>query len=139
MGQTQTIQKIGFEDIQIAIKNPETYLLINTLPEKMQDCLIYSTVPISQEEILINKLLTTNRSIKIIIYGKNNTDETIYNKQTQLLTLGFSNIYLYVGGLFEWLLLQDIFGADMFHTTKKINDILIYKSSSVFNVKLISN
>lgn len=139
MGQTQTIQKIGFEDIQISIKNPETYLLINTLPENMQDCLIYSTVPISQEEILINKLLTTNRSIKIIIYGKNNTDETIYNKQTQLLTLGFSNIYLYIGGLFEWLLLQDIFGTDMFHTTKKINDILIYKPSSVFNVKMILN
>ena len=41
--------------------------------------------------------------------------------------LGFTNIALYLGGLFEWLLLQDIFGFDNFPTTTKTIDILKYK------------
>lgn len=119
MGNSQTIFKIGFEDIQIVIKNPETYLLINTLNENEQNCLISNTVPISQEETLINKHLTKNKNIKIVIYGKNNTDETVFKKHQQLINLGFVNIYIYIGGLFEWLMLQDIYGKDEFPTTKK--------------------
>ena len=33
----------------------------------------------------------------------------------------------YPGGVFEWLLLQDIYGNDNFPTTKKELDILKYK------------
>ena len=139
MGQSQTTQKVGFEDIQIAIKNPETYLLINTLPENTQDCLIATTVPISQEEPLINKLVRSNKSIRIILYGKNSIDDTIYTKQAQLIKLGFTNVFIYVGGLFEWLILQDIYGTDNFFTTKIINDILKYKPYSLFNINMIDN
>ena len=139
MGHSQSTQKIGFEDIQIAIANPETYLLISTLPVNIQECLIESTIPISKEELLINTIVTSNKSIRIIVYGKNNTDETIYKKQTQLLSMGFTNVFIYIGGLFEWLILQDIFGTDNFRTTKIINDILIYRSTSIFNIKMIEN
>ena len=41
--------------------------------------------------------------------------------------MGFKNIYIYFGGLFEWVLLQDIFSEEHFKTTSKINDILKYK------------
>ena len=115
------ISKVNFEDIQTC-KN--TAILINTLPNTMQDCLISGTTPIAAEEKLINDLINSNTNQVIIIYGKNSNDETIYTKYNQLKKLGFTNAKLYIGGLFEWLLLQDIYGDDEFKTTKKELDIL---------------
>jgi hypothetical protein len=51
-------------------------------------------------------------------------------KYLKLQELGFSNIYIYPGGLFEWLCLQDIYGHDSFKTTKQEIDILKYKPLS---------
>jgi len=113
--------------------------LINTLPESEQQCLILNTININQEETLINHHLKTNKYIKIAIYGKNNVDETIFKKQQQLLTLGFTNIFVYVGGIFEWLILQDIYGAKEFPTTKKELDFLKYKPRPIFNIQQIEN
>ena len=139
MGNSQSFQKIGFEDIQIVIKNHETYLLINTLLESEQNCLIVNTVPISQEETLINKYIVSNKRIRIVIYGKHNLDDTVVKKNQQLLSLGFSNIFIYVGGLFEWLILQDIYGKDEFPTTSKQLDLLKYKPRSVLNIQMLEN
>ena len=139
MGNTQTVQKIGFEDVQIVIKNPETYFLINTLSELEQQCLIVNTVNISQEELLVNKYLQTNKQIKIVIYGKNNVDETVFKKQQQLVSLGFANVYIYIGGLFEWLILQDIYGTSEFPTTKKELDFLKYKPRPILNIQMLTN
>ena len=55
MGNVQSMRKINFEDMQTATKNPETYLIINTLSAKEQQCLIHNTMPIEQEEAIINK------------------------------------------------------------------------------------
>jgi hypothetical protein len=55
------------------------------------------------------------------------------------MSLGFINIYLYNGGLFEWLLLQDIYGDDNFPTTKKNIDLLKYKSQKILNMYMIDN
>jgi 23S rRNA pseudoU1915 N3-methylase RlmH len=135
---SQSIQKINFEDIQYVLKNLNTYLLINTLSISEQNCLIPNTVNIDKEEDLINKLIETgNKSIKIIIYGKNSNDEKIYKKYTQLNSLGFYNIYLYSGGLFEWLLLQDIYGNKEFPTTTNELDILKYKSNKILGIPLL--
>jgi len=138
MGNSQSMQKVNFEDIQYTIKNPETNILINTLNDNEQDCLIINTIKASNEESIINQLLKNgHKSIKIIIYGKNSNDEKIYKKYNQLQTLGFYNIYLYVGGLFEWLLLQDIYGSTEFQTTKKELDILKFKPNKVLNISLL--
>lgn len=139
MGNTQSIQKINYEDIQHIIKNPESYLLINTLNENEQSCLIPNTICIQQEESLINKLIHMgNKEIKIIIYGRNSNDEYIYKKYNQLNSLGFYNIYLYTGGLFEWLMLQDIYGDQDFPTTNKELNILKYKPNKVLNIHLLN-
>jgi hypothetical protein len=69
---------------------------------------------------------------KIIIYGKNTTDDSAEKKYKQLRGFGFMDIYLYVGGMFEWMLLQDIYGKDEFPTTTKVLDILRYKSIKTF-------
>ena len=139
MGNNQKKQKVNFEDIQFIIKNNDSHLLINTMSENLQNCLIVNTIPMDKEELVINKLLNNgdNKNIKIIIYGKNSNDETPIKKYEQLLDLGFSNIYIYTGGLFEWLLLQDIYGSELFPTTTKQNDLLKYKSQKILNIPLI--
>ncbi len=137
MGNTQSIKKINYEDMQTIIKNPEIYLIINTLLPDQQQCLIVNTTLANNEEIIINKFMKENKSIRIIIYGKNCNDENVNKKYQQLLSLGFYNIFVYFGGMFEWLLLQDIYGKDLFPTTKKELDLLKYKSNQLLNIGLL--
>lgn len=138
MGNTQSMQKINFEDVQFVLKNADNYLLINTLSENEQKCLIPNTTAIEKEIDIINKCIQKrNKQVKIIIYGKNCNDEKIYQKYNQLVGLGFYNIYIYTGGLFEWLMLQDIYGNTEFPTTEKEIDILKYKPIKLLNVQLI--
>lgn len=139
MGNSQSVRKINFEDVQFIIKNNEMNLLINTLSENEQECLIKNTIPIHQEELIINKYLKNTKTIRIVIYGKNCNDEKIYKKYQQLLTLGFYNVFVYTGGIFEWLLLQDIYGSDEFPTTNNQTDILKYKAPASLNVMLLED
>ena len=137
MGNSQSIQKINFEDMQKGCNNKE-YCIINTLSEHFQHCLIKNTIEMSNEERLINGLLNKSKNITIIIYGKNSNDEKIYKKFEQLTSLGFYNVYVYVGGLFEWLLLQDVYGNEAFPTTTKELDILKYKPEPKLDIQYIT-
>jgi hypothetical protein len=139
MGNNQSIQKINFEDMQTVTKNPEIYLLINTLPISDQQCLIRGTISCEQEEHAINKYLKENKGLRIIVYGKNCNDDSVQKKYQQLLTLGFYNVYAYKGGMFEWLMLQDIYGTEMFQTTKSEKDILKFKPPPMLNISLLEN
>tara|TARA_Y100001970_G_C14037134_1_gene751699 strand:- start:224 stop:646 length:423 start_codon:yes stop_codon:yes gene_type:complete len=125
MGQQQSVQKVSFEDIAYLKKYKKHYLL-NTLGTEEQGCLITGTLSIASEVEIINKAINTP-DIYIIIYGKNINDESIYKKYTQLLGLGFINVFIYPGGMFEWLCLQDIYGKSEFPTTSEELDILKYK------------
>lgn len=139
MGNSQSSSiKINYEDIQYIIKNPEGHLLINTLSTSEQNCLIVNTININNEENIINACIKRGaKDIKIVIYGKNSNDDKLYNKYNQLTSLGFYNVYIYTGGIFEWLMLQDIYGEKEFPTTKKELDILKYKPNKVLNVPLL--
>jgi hypothetical protein len=128
---------LNYEDIQTILKNPEIYILINTLPVNQQQCLIPYTVPIEDEERLINKVLKENIDANIVIYGKNCNDDSVTKKYSQLLSFGFKNVYKYMGGMFEWLLLQDIYGDKMFPTTKKELDLLKFKPPQILNIRLL--
>ena len=132
-----SMNKINFEDVQTAYKKPEIYLLINTLADSEQTCLITNTIHASNEESLINKYIQSNKNISIIIYGKNTNDEGLFKKYTQLQGLGFTNLYIYLGGLFEWLLLQDIYGRDEFPTTTKELDFLKFKPRPQLEMRLL--
>lgn len=132
MGVNYSINKVNFEYVQnyCNFKN-DKLLLINTLAYSKQDCLIKNTIIASQEEEILNSYLKKNKTIIILIYGENCSDNKVIEKYNQLYKLGFTNLYVYIGGLFEWLLLQDIYGEDEFPTTSKIYDILNYKGKSV--------
>ena len=126
--QLSSMNKVSFEDVQWFIKEKKTFLLINTLKTNNQACLISGTLPSNQEESVINGQLK-NINMRIVIYGGNANDESISTKYQQLLKLGFTNIYIYPGGLFEWLCLQDIYGVTEFPTTSHQLDILKYKAA----------
>ncbi len=125
----QLNKNIIYEDVQNAIKY-NNFILINTLNENNQRCLIQKTIHFEKEEEIINDLLTNNININIIIYGENCQDESPNKKYDQLRNLGFTNVFIYRGGLFEWLLLQDIYGFELFETTYVEKDHLLYKGKS---------
>ena len=131
----QNLKKnISFEDIQNIIRyNSSKYIIINTLLASDQDCLITTTVNYHNEESTINNLINQYEYYDktIIIYGRNSNDETMETKYTQIKSLGFKNVYIYKGGLFEWLMLQDIYGKELFPTTSEILDILRYKPENI--------
>ena len=126
MGNADSVKKVCFEDIQFILKNNTSFNIITTLQRNEQGCLIKKTIPAHDEEYIVNQNIK-NPNFKIIIYGKNTNDETIYKKYKQLLSIGLSNIFIYPGGLFEWLCLQDIYGDVEFPTTSKELDILKFK------------
>jgi len=138
MGNSQTIIKLNFEDMKDFINNPNTHI-INTMPETMQNCLILKTIPASKEITILNNCLSNVSSDKIVIYGMNSSDDTIVKKYNQLISLGFTNVYIYSGGMFEWLLLQDIFGNDEFPTTSREIDLLKYKGKKISNRLMITH
>ena len=139
MGNTTSTRKVNFEDVQYSMKNKNKFLLINTLNTSRQDVLIKNTVPVSKEEELINQLIKSNQNINIIVYDENANAPNLMKKYEQLIGLGFINVFIYPGGLFEWLLLQDIYGYDNFPTSSQEREILKFKGKSVFNNYYLTN
>jgi rhodanese-related sulfurtransferase len=134
------IPRVGFDDVLLALNQPDKYILINTLPLDQQHCLVEGTLPYHQEERVMNDLLGAYdmTSKTILVYGKHGVDSTAEKKCRQIQKLGFTEVYWYVGGLFEWILLQDIFGRDEFPTTTPPNrDILSYKPLSTLRLARI--
>lgn len=137
MGNEISISKIGYEDVQYAIKNG--YLIINTLPLNKQSCLIKNTINYNDEERVINDLINNGDSNAcIIIYGENSLDESTFSKCKKLIQFGFLNIHIYVGGVFEWLLLQDIYGFDNFPTIGRELDLLKFRANMKIDKKYLT-
>lgn len=134
--QSKSKERIGFEDIKITITNPTKYILINTLNIGEQDILIKNTIYYSEEENLINTLIN-NYNIPdkpIIIYGRNCCDNSVEKKYDQLIKLGLREIFIYYGGLFEWLLLNELYGNEEFPLNGEHSkiDILKYRPINSF-------
>ncbi len=130
------IKNINFEDMQFAIGEQGKTLIINTLDAQQQNCLIAGTLAIDHEVEVLNTYLKKNIDVRIIIYGMNETDQTCLKKYEQLIKLGFYNVYIFSGGVFQWLLLQDIYGAELFPTTATKVDLLKYKGRRHLNAPL---
>ena len=156
MGANNSKFKINYEDLQVACKysynsnnnnnnnndggnnnNNNKYAIINTLDPNHQTCLIPNTIPIAEEEEIVNDIITNSKKTKIIIYGLNSNDEKVYSKYEQLVKLGVKHVYIYNGGMFEWLLLQDVYGRELFPTTSNELDILKYKPRKILDILFI--
>ena len=128
MGNKQNLPLCHFEELQQNIsQKSDSFYLINTLDSNEQNCLISGTLTPEEEIKKINECLKYKTKKSIIIYGKNYHDPKIHTKYSQLTQYGLFNIKLYIGGLFEWLLLQEIYGSILFPTTSQELDLLKYK------------
>ncbi len=140
--QVSLVPKVSYEDIQMVVYRnihvPHSTLIINTLPSSLQHCLIKTTVDIRIEEKLINMCLVKNPHVMIIVYGKNSNDVTILHKYEQLVKLGFTNVHIYTGGIFEWMLLHEIYGKELFKITRYEIDILRYRPKSVLLAAMVA-
>ena len=132
---SRAIMKANHEDVSDPRANGAC--IISTLGDREQDVLIEGTVACAEEIAEVDSAIRTGQII--VIYGKNSNDDSIYRKYDQIIALGHKNVYVYPGGLFEWLLLQDVFGEDAFRTTKKTLDILSYKPRSHMTLKYLEN
>lgn len=175
--------RVGFEDVQRCIYESAIYckrynlkpihewnmnqfettpnwLLLNTMKNipEYQSCILPYTVPPNLEETIINWIIQQKQvtQSKIIVYGLNTCDAVPEQKYNQLKKLGFT-VYIYQGGMFEWLLLQDIYGdcredespMDIanfpnfdeieFPTTQKHLDILRYRPVTRFPYMITNN
>jgi rhodanese-related sulfurtransferase len=110
------------KELQQKIENKSDFILLNTLPLQEQKYLIKGTIIAIQENSFINSL--KNKSKEIVIYGKNHHDLSVIEKYNKLKKIGFNNIYIYFGGLFEWALLQEIYGISNFQTDGSIDEPL---------------
>jgi hypothetical protein len=141
MGNFGSITKINFEDLQYALQTNylQQYIIISTCPTT-NTCLIKGTLTPEQEEFVINDILQKKQThaANIIVYGLNDCDETVIQKYKQLHKFGFSNVFVYLGGMFEWSLLQDIYGENNFPTTQKQLDILKFKPQGRLQLKLLT-
>jgi len=105
------IRTVNFDNIK-----ENTHILIHVMDETDQSVLIKGTLTIDKEITIINSLLSASKQgdTRIIIYGKNTDDfHKVMRRYKQLCELGF-NAFVYIGGLFEWLLLQEIYGSSEF-------------------------
>lgn len=119
MGINISIQKVSACDIKyIQEKCLNKYIIITTIDKGYNIPLIKGTVSPHEEESIINRIIINkDKNIKgIIIYGKNNQDLSVIDKYKQLIHFNVGEIYIYIGGLFEWLLLHknhpDVFLID---------------------------
>jgi hypothetical protein len=123
---------IGFEDVKCALQPSNGIKLINTLPSSEQDCLIRETLSYEREETVINQWIENSQmDTTIVLYGKHSADDSVEKKRKQLVSFGFTKVYIYGGGLFEWLLLQDVYGQEEFPTTSPCRDLLKYRAAQV--------
>ena len=138
MGNSESsIKKVNFDDIINISKDSKELtknnnILIHVMEKEDQELLIKNTLLIDEEIERINSILSFRKmDVTIVIYGKNTDDiSKVIGKYRKLCDMGFSNVYVYLGGLFEWLLLQEIYGNDEIKTNivcKK--NILDYKPS----------
>jgi hypothetical protein len=125
MGVMYSMPSYNYHQLQERMKHD--IILINTMETKRQFCLIKGTLRAENEVDIMNKLLKTNKNKEIIVYGIHHTDLSVIKKYNQLKKLGFNNVHIYFGGIYEWILLQDVFTSVNFQTDGIIENIVDYK------------
>jgi hypothetical protein len=114
----------------LLLQSSQHHVFIHTLSGTEQGVLIEGTLLAEEEEEWMERYLAgeMKEEYTFVVYGKNTCDQGPHKKRNQLRSLGISRVYVYVGGLFEWLLLQDIYGKKSFPTRGgTVKDLLAYR------------
>lgn len=120
------VERITYSELQAAAKDTGGFI-VSTLPASEQSYLVFNTLAPREEERRLNDCLKKGEADRVIVvYGRNAGDVSAEKKCRQLVGLGFTSVRLYAGGLFEWALLQDIYGTELFPTTSVCVDPLSF-------------
>ena len=146
MGNSESaIKKANFDDVIMISKcskdlTKNNHILIHVMEKEDQDLLIKGTLLIDQEIEKMNSLLSSGKKdATIVIYGKNTDDVSkVIGRYRQLCEMGFSNVHVYLGGLFEWLLLQEIYGNNEIQTNMVCKKNILYYKPARGNENLFS-
>ena len=131
-----SLERVTYEEVHAALRDSRV-CIVSTLPAHDQSCLIARTLAPQEEERRLNAHLKRGEArCPIVVYGRNAADGAPDKKCRQLQNLGFTSVRLYAGGLFEWVLLQDIYGAELFPTTSVCADPLLFKSAPTPRLRL---
>jgi len=108
------------QDILLHSSLTSRYLILSVLPDPIlsNEPVIPQTLSPDKEEEILNQLLESGgqENTTLIVYGKNNADTRVFEKYYQLHHRFGFQCSLYLGGMFEWLLLQKIHGEDAYPT-----------------------
>lgn len=130
-GSKEVVKVIGFEDMLSLLRS--NVVLLNTMARGDQACLIRGTLHADDEESAMNAMLTSTDPLVtdrwVVVYGRHTLDPKPMEKARTLRLMGLSRLLVYRGGLFEWLLLQEVFGQDQFPTQGACPDLLAYRPS----------
>ena len=124
--------KVSYETV-LALSGSIDVVVISTLPETLQECLIPGTTPCVREEKHVNGILEQKRQglYTVIVYGANHLDATVERKCAQMRKMGFRSVHAYTGGMFEWLLLHEVYGEENFGVEQSsrsgVPDILAFR------------
>ncbi len=125
IGQSKTYKNtiLNFDDMKQAIYRG--YTICHIMEEADEGTIIKNTLSVKDEIKKINDFLQNDQlDGMIVLYGRNYTDiDKLAQRQKQLNSLGFMRVFIYVGGLYEWVLLQNVYGDKLF-PTNRIFDIL---------------
>lgn len=112
MGNSESrIQTANFDNVKY-----DKRILIHVMDDADQRVLIKGTLTIEEEVETMNSVLNASKQgeTSVIIYGKNMDDYgRVVKRYNQLRQMGF-NAFVYLGGIFEWLLLQEVYGISEF-------------------------
>lgn len=114
-------------NFEYMLKRHSHAILITTISDTQGPHRIQNTLSPETEVDTINRCLASSENTEIIVYGLNCADTMAFKKYEQLVSFGFTDVKIYCGGLFEWMLLQDVYGDETFHTNHCVDDMLKYK------------
>lgn len=123
MGQIySSYNNCNYIQLQEKIENKNQVVLLTTL--STNDYLIKGTIHVNLECDFVNNLAKKDKSKEIVVYGKDHLDMRVIKKYNELKKIGFVNVSIYFGGLFEWALLQETYGKSNFQTDGNVDDLM---------------
>lgn len=121
--------RVNFEAVPSASSDGLLISTIDCTRDAHLDCAIIGTTDRSQETEKIQRAKEVYPNMPIVIYGANSTDTTPFFRWKELTQMGLTNVSVYTGGLFEWLLLGETYGTEAFGVTTPQDDLLKFKGS----------
>ena len=122
MGNHQSVSdRVNFDDV---VSKEATTILINVMEDVDQNVLIKGTVPCNDEVAEVQKAILERSTV--IVYGRNCHDDRVFSKYVQIKKLG-GKPKVYLGGLFEWMLLHEVYGNDRFPLTTDKFELYQYR------------